>query len=133
MGARIHKISKHVPSIFQGKLDFKAGEHRISLSMQHPLESAIVRALLVILVALVFGYLYFVASSIFNVMARREALAAISSIQGHIGGLEQQHFGLAEAVTPQTGATMGLSPITTTQYVYRPGNVGAATIARNAI
>ncbi|MEK7134088.1 MAG: hypothetical protein AAB804_03385 [Patescibacteria group bacterium] len=133
MRARIHRISKHVPSIFQGKLDFSAGEHRISLSVQHPFENTIIRVLSIALIVLVFGYLYFVSASVLNVMARKEALAEVTKIQGFIGGLEQQYFALSEGVTLQAGATLGLSPITDTQYVYRPGNVGAVTIGRNAI
>ena len=133
MGTRIHKISKHVPSIFQGRLDFSAGEHRVTLSQQHPFESTIMRTLCIALVVLVCGYLYFVSASVLNVIARKEALAEISKIQGSIGGLEQQYFTLSEGVTPQAGATLGLSPIEDTQYVYRPGNVGAVTIAPNAI
>ncbi len=133
MGTRIHKISKHVPSIFQGRLDFSAREREMSLSMEHPLERVLVRVLSMVLIALVCGYLYFVSASVLNVMARREALAQVNNIQGAIGGLEQQYFVLSQAVRPEMGVSLGLSPVLQTQYVYRPGNVGAVTIDRNAI
>ena len=133
MGARIHKISKHVPSIFQGRLDFNAAKHGFSLSMEHRLERVIVRGLCIALIALVAGYLYFVSASVLNVIARKEALSQVIKIQGTIGGLEQQYIGLSQSVTPSTGDALGLSPVLNTQYVYRPGNVGAVTIARNAI
>lgn len=133
MGTRIHKISKHVPSIFQGKLDFSTAKRGVSLSMEHPFERVLVRVLLIVLIALVCGYLYFVSASVLNVMARREALAQVNKIQGAIGGLEQQYFVLSQAVRPEMGTSLGLSPVLQTQYVYRPGNVGAVTIDRNAI
>ena len=133
MRTRIHKISKHVPSIFQGRLAFSAGGQRVSLSMEHPLERTIISALSLLLVVLICGYLYFVSASVVNVMARREAITHISQIQGSIGGLEQQYFALSQEVSPDMAASLGLSPVGTTQYVYRPGNVGAVTIARNDI
>ena len=120
------KISKYRPSIFQGKFDF-------SLSMEHPIERLIFRALTVFLIALVCGYLYFVSASVLNVIARKDALAQVAVIQGSIGGLEQQYFKLSQAVTPQSGQALGLSPVGQPKYVYRPGNVTSATIARNEI
>ena len=133
MRTRIQKISKHVPSIFQGRLDFAGQAGSVSLSREHPLEGAVIRTLSILLIALICGYLYFVSASVLNVMARREALSQVSQIQGTIGASEQQYFALSESISPQEGASLGLSPVLNTQYVYRPGNVGAATIARNEI
>ena len=135
MTKQLLKISKYKPSIFQGKLDFASGHHGISLSIEHPLERTIVRALIAILIALMCGYLYFVSASVLNVMARKEALGHIAKLQGTIGGSEQQYFTLSHAISPSAGASLGLRPLAKTQYVYRPGNVGtaAATIARNDI
>ena|SRR3989344_530141 len=133
MRARIHKISKHVPSIFQGRLDFSAVQHGISLSTEHPAEFLMRRVFAVALIALICGYLYFVSASVLNVMARKEALTRTALIQGSIGGLEQEYFKLSQSVRPNSGAALGLSPVAQTQYVYRPGNVGAATIVRNEI
>jgi len=133
MRARIQKISRHAPSIFQGKFDFAYAHARVSLSMEHPFERYTMQALVLVLLALAGGYLYFVSSSVLNVMARREAMAQVSQIQGSIGGAEQRYFELSQAVTVQTGIARGLTPVAKTQYINRPGNVGAATIARNEI
>ncbi|MDO8514835.1 MAG: hypothetical protein Q7S50_04820 [bacterium] len=133
MRARIHKISRHVPSIFQGRLDFNTTQHRISLSIEHPAELLALRVLAIALIALVCGYLYFVSASVLNVMSRKEALTRTALIQGSIGGLEQEYFKLSQSVKPNSGAALGLSPVSQTQYVYRPGNVGAVTIVRNEI
>ncbi|MEK7156713.1 MAG: hypothetical protein AAB790_02805 [Patescibacteria group bacterium] len=133
MRAHIHKISRYAPSIFQGKLDFSSVQRDVSLSLEHPVERTLLRILSIILLAGICGYLYFVSASILNVIARKEALTRISVIQGSIGGLEQHYFKLSSGITPNSGETLGLAPIAKQHYVYRPGNVGAATIARNEI
>ena len=133
MRTRIHKISRYAPSIFQGKFDFSSTRRGASLSVAHPWEHMAVRVLGIFFIAIFCGYLYFVSASILNVIARKEALTQITVIQGSIGGLEQNYFELTKGISPQSGQALGLAPITHQAYVYRPGNVGAATIVRNEI
>jgi hypothetical protein len=130
MTKKLLKISKYKPSLLQGKFEF--GQDTVSLSLEHPRERFLMRVLGVALVALIGFYLYFVTASVLNVMARKEALGKINDIQGSIGSLESRYLALANAVSPQEGTQLGLAPVQNTQYVYRPGNVGAATIAGNA-
>ncbi len=130
---KLLKISKYKPSVLQGKFEFNAGSSRVSLSLEHPRERFLLHLLSISLGALVCLYLYFIPASVLNVMARREALAHVSDIQGKIGEAQQQYFALSQGMTPQEGVDLGLVPTTDTQYVYRPGSVGAVTIARNAI
>ena len=132
MTIKILKISKYKPSILQGKFEFSAGSDRVSLSLEHPRERTLLRMLGIALTALFCVYLYFISASVLNVMARKEALSQINTIEGKIGLQEQRYLALASATDPQEAAALGLSPVRVTQYVYRPGNVGAATIARNA-
>ena len=73
MRARIQKISKYAPSIFQGKLDFSSVQRDVSLSLEHPVERAALRILSIVLLVAICGYLYFVSASILNVIARKEA------------------------------------------------------------
>ncbi|PIR84082.1 hypothetical protein COU18_01625 [Candidatus Kaiserbacteria bacterium CG10_big_fil_rev_8_21_14_0_10_51_14] len=132
MRARIQKISRYTPSIFQGKFDFR-GPRGISLSQEHPLERRMIQMLALVLIVSVAGYLYFISASVLNVIARKEALAHITAMQSAIGGLEQEYFALSQEVSPEAGSTLGLTPIRKTHYVYRPGNITSATIAQNAI
>lgn len=132
MGKRIYKISKYKPSALQGRLDF-SGVASISFTAEQQFERAALKAVFAVLVVLGCLYLYFVTSSVLHVMARREALAKINDIQGSIGSLEQQYFALSQSLSPQEGASLGLAPVSETSYVYRPGTIGAATIARNDI
>ena len=133
MKTHIHKISRHVPSIFQGKFDFSSAQSSISLSIEHRAERIALRFLSLALIAIACGYLYFIAASILNVVAREEMLAQVSVIQGSIGALEQRHFELTKSISPQSGQSLGLAPVADKHYVYRPGNVGATSIARNEI
>ena len=133
MRAHIHKISKYAPSIFQGRLDFSSARGGISLTLEHPAERLALRILVLALVFVMCAYFYFIAASILNVIARKEALTKVTMIQGSIGGREQQYFELTKGITPQDGPELGLTPVAKKAYVYRPGNVGAATIARNEI
>jgi hypothetical protein len=128
MTKKLLKISKYKPSIFQGTFEFG----NASLSLEHPRERFLLHALGVCLVAAIAFYLYFVTASVLNVMASKEALAQVDTIQGSIGQLEQRYLDLSESTTPDEAASLGLSPVASTEYLYRPGNVGAATIADNA-
>lgn len=103
------------------------------LSLEHPLESVAMRALFAVLFVFLCGYLYFVGASILNVIARKEASAHVGQLQTAIAGMEQKYFSLSQAVDPSEAQSLGLAPISDTQYVYRPGQTAAATIQSNEI
>lgn len=128
-----HKVSKHTPSIFQGTLELSRARG-ITLSSEHPLESVIVKTLFILLAVLLCGYIYFVGSSVMNIIARKEANTQTVKIQSSIAVLEQKYFALGQAFGPADSAHLGLMPITRTEYVYRPGNAASiGTVASNAI
>ena|SRR3989344_7202788 len=131
--SRIAKISKYKPSALQGRLVFSPVA-AMSFGAERSLERIALRAVCLLLAVLACGYLYFVTASVLHVMSRREALATINDIQGKIGALEQQYFALSHDLSPQTGATLGLSPVSDTSYVYRQSTtMGAVTMARDEI
>jgi hypothetical protein len=137
MHANIQKISKYRPSIFQGHLNLAAAQKpRVALAVEYPVERVILRSLVAVLILLAMCYLYFVSSSIINIMARKEAMARSGAIVASIGSLEGQYFTLTQSITPQSAVAIGLSPISTqnTAYVERPGNVGmAGSVTENRI
>lgn len=112
-------------------------KHLAILSLEYSYERVAFRVLFALLGIILCGYLYFVGASVLNIIARKEASRSSASLQGSIAVLEKQYFVLTEAVTPQTGASLGLSQVNATDYVYRPGATAAAqsadTIDRNAI
>lgn len=104
------------------------------LAEEHPRERLARIALGAVLALLVMAYLYFVTASVLNIMARKEALRQMDTIQATIGTMESQYFALSQSLTPESGAKLGLAPIAKTTYVYQPGNAAlAATIAHNEI
>jgi hypothetical protein len=131
MNKHIHKISKYSPSIFQGRLNLAAASSRphVALAVEYPAEKVVLRVLLGLLGGLALCYLYFVSASVLNVMAQKEAIAQAGKIESSIGKLEGRFFTLSQAITPQSAASLGLIPITATDYVDRPGNVGIADVS----
>lgn len=129
-----HKISKHIPSIFQGKLDFAAPRtSAFALSVEHPLERTIIRGLFLALIACASLYLYFVGASILHIMARKEASAESGRLSSRVGLLEREYFALSEGVNLESGSRVGLAPVADKSYVYRPGAVGSAIGLPNEI
>ncbi len=133
MGSRILKISKYKPSVFQGSLGFSAKRAGFSLTSEHPFEKATLRILIAVLFGLIAAYMYFVSASVLNVIARKEAVSEMASLGSSVSLLERDYYALAAAIKPGEGARLGLSPVSTTKYVHRPGTVGTATIRPNEI
>ena len=96
------------------------------LAFEHPLERAAMRAMSAVLVILFLGYLYFVGASVLNIIARKEATAQTATLQSAIASMEQQYFALSQSVDSRTEVELGLSPVSGTHYVYRPGNAASA-------
>lgn len=132
MKKHLEKISKYKPSALQGTLHLEVSRPRVGLAVAHPYEGRALTFLSIALVVLVVGYLYFVTASIFNVIARSEALRQTDEIESSIGSLEQRYLALSQEVSPQTGMALGLSPISNTSYVYRPGNAAMRPVASNS-
>ncbi len=133
MGSRILKISKYKPSVFQGSMKFSGKSATFSLTSEHTAEKVLFRALIAILFVLIVAYMYFVSASVLNVIARKEAVSHMASLGSSVALLERDYYAAAAAIKPGEGARLGLSPVSNTQYVHRPGTVGAATISTNEI
>lgn len=139
MGTRIQKISKYRPSIFQGSFRFSPAHgsffrrENLSLTAEHPIERAMFRLIAAALLILIGAYVYFVSASVFNVVARKEALAQTSSLGSSLSFLERDYYTMAGAVKPSEGERLGLTPVSSTRYVYRPGTIGAVDLRSNEI
>lgn len=135
MTSRTYKISKYTPSLLQGRLELSAvAKHETrALSMRYPLEDKIFRALVIALGVLVVCYLYFVAASVMNVIARKESSTQAAILQGNIGALEREYFALHEKIAPEHASTIGLAPIEETDYVYVPQSTLVSNTARDNI
>jgi len=104
------------------------------LAIEFSLERHLVRALFAVLAVFLMGYFYGVGASVFNIMARKEATVKTVQMQSSIAQLEQEYFTLSHGIDKTSELTLGLAPVSSTQYVYRPGSTASAGIAsRNEI
>lgn len=126
MRAKIQKISKHAPSIFQGRFDFSAKRGSFSLTIEHPVERMALRGFVGTLVLLALLYVYFIGSSVLNVIARKEALTQTASLTNAVSQLEREYFASTQSVGPEEGARLGLTSLEDTVYIHRPGNAALA-------
>ena len=138
MRARIQKISKHAPSIFQGRFSFALpmgapAASGISLTMEHPAERTAFKILIAVLALFACGYVYFVGLTILNVIARKDALTQMSVLGGAVSDLEREYFAASQELGPEDGARLGLTPVANTAYVHRPGNAAVASSESNEI
>ncbi len=98
------------------------------LKAELPFERSALRVAFALLLILVSAYGYLIGTSIFNAIARKEAIAENVRLETSVGILEEDYFALSEGITPGTGATLGLGTLSEKEksYVYRPGAVGVA-------
>ena len=96
------------------------------MTLEHEYERVAIKWLFILLASLVCAYLYFVSASVLNVIARKEALQSMSDITSSIASMEQRYFNLSQSMTKDTASNLGLAPVSSTAYVYRPGTVGVA-------
>lgn len=133
MRAKIQKISKYAPSIFQGKLELAARRSVFSFTSEHPAERMFLRVLIGAIVSFAILYAYFVVATTLNVIAREEAKGSAQALATAVSLLEREHFALSQDVGPEDGARLGLSPVAKTQYVHRPGNAAQADLVANEL
>lgn len=133
MRAKIQKISKYAPSIFQGKLDLNAKRVGFSLTSEHPAERVLQRVFLLAMIACALLYTYFVGATALNVIARKEARTHIQILATAVSGLEREYFTISQSVGPEDGARLGLSPVQDTTYMHRRGNAAIAEQDSNAL
>lgn len=98
-----------------------------------PSEETTTRLLCFMLLILVFAYVSFVSLSIVNVIARKEANDQATALRSVVGSLERDYFALSQTVGAANGDSLGLAPVSDTQYIHRPGSVGAVDGVRNEI
>lgn len=74
---------------------------------------------------LIFAYVTLVSLTIVHVIAREEAGDRSNSLRAVVGSLERDYFALSHGVGEKDGVSIGLAPVSNTEYVYRPGAVAS--------
>lgn len=103
------------------------------MTLEHPLERRAVRTLFAALILLGALYVYFVGATILNVVAREDAKTDAARLASAVSALEREYYGLSEAIGPEDGSRLGLTPLSKTEYLHRPGAAAAATLKGNEI
>lgn len=101
------------------------------LKEEYPLERTAFRAAVFILVCSVGLYGYLVGSSIFNVIAKKEAGLEAARLQTVVGALEKEYFTLAQYVSPKHAEALGLSAVSSTHYVYQSATALSVSARRD--
>lgn len=104
-----------------------------TLAFEHPYERVAFMALFGVLALFICGYFYFVGASVLNIIERKEASSEIERLHSSIAMLEQEYFALQTRVTPLAAQDMGLTAVSDTAYIHRPGNAAINTTAPDAI
>ena len=94
-----------------------------TLTIEHPLERVAMRVLVAAVMALVIAYVYLIAASTFNIIARKQAEVSSVTIQGTLAQLSSQYYELSKQVTLARATSMGLSPIAQKDYVTRSSHL----------
>lgn len=127
------RIRKHI-SPLQAQIHFPDKQVRAALLVaEHDLERTILRIVLALVAFCAVGYVYFVASSTLNVIARNTVENQMSHIESTVGLLEQRALALSKEITPETAASLGLVPVADIAYVHALDDVGFAGATHNAI
>lgn len=123
----------HRPSPFQGVLNLPTSPTAVGFAAEHPSERYLMHALAFGVALCAVLYVYFVVASVLNITARKDALRQSAVIESSIGMLEETHFALSRDINPESAGRLGLAPVGSASYVYRPGTVGIASSDRNEI
>ena len=98
-----------------------------TLTYEHPLERVILRVLLLIIIAAVAVYVYLIAASTFNIIARKQAEVSSTTVNSSLAQTNAQYYQLSGQVTPARAVAIGLTPVAEKDYVTRTSSLGLAT------
>lgn len=97
-----------------------------SLTAEHPAERVLRAGLLVLLALLLACYVYLIASSTFNIIARKQALQEGMATQSTLSRINAEYYALSSTLTEERAAHLGLVPLEEKEYVTRASQLGFA-------
>lgn len=95
-----------------------------ALMQEHPYEVAFRRAVFGMIVVAFLAYASLISTSVFNVIARKQAVSDTVATSARIADLEQEYFSLTSAILPGRGADFGLMPVEEKHFVTRTPGLG---------
>lgn len=100
------------------------------LHHEHPRERQFRYACGILAVVLVAGYVFLVSASVINIIARKDAHAAMGQTTSAIAELEEQYFARIESIDEERASDLGLVPVAETHFVERTVRLGRAPDAQ---
>lgn len=100
-----------------------------SLTYEHPAERIVLRVLALVLVASVCAYVYLIAASTFNIIARKQAESFAITAHSALAQTNAEYYQLSGQVTPTRAIAIGLAPVSQKEYVTRTTSLGLANPA----
>lgn len=97
-----------------------------TLTYEHPAERVLLRVLGVVLIAAVCAYVYLIASSTFNIIARKQAESMAVTAHSALAQTNAEYYQLSGQVTPARALSIGLAPLSQKEYVTRTSSLGLA-------
>lgn len=91
------------------------------VALEHPAERVVRFALMTCIGICAAVYLYTVGGTVLNLMARKEATLASARLQQNVAQLEARYLALLNTTDVTEGASLGLTPIVESSYIYRGG------------
>jgi len=95
-----------------------------SLTVEHPLEAVARLAFCAAIALCVALYIYCIAASTFNIIARKQAENGSMAAQSRLAQINAEYYALSERVTPSEAGNLGLVPIKEKSYVTRTAALG---------
>lgn len=97
-----------------------------TLTYEHPAERIVFRILCAVFVASVCAYVYLIAASTFNIIARKQAESSAVTAHSLLAQTNAEYYKLSGQVTPARALAIGLAPVSQKEYVIRTSSLGLA-------
>jgi hypothetical protein len=97
----------------------KAISIAIPLVREYAIEKRTRSAILIMLGLCAFGYVYFVSTSVLNIVARKDAHTQMAQLESSIADLESEYFFLSSAISRDAALKIGLVPVSSRNFVTR--------------
>jgi hypothetical protein len=102
------------------------------LIREYAIEKRIRNSILIMIALCAFGYVYFVSTSVLNIIARKDAHNQISTLESTIGTLESEYYNLSSSISRNVASELGLVSLSSKSFVTRTSLHASANNSNNS-
>jgi hypothetical protein len=110
----------------------KATTITMPLIREYAIEKRIRNSVLIMIAICAFGYVYFVSTSVLNIIARKDAHNQIANLESTIGSLESDYFSLSSSISREVANELGLVSLSSKSFVTRTSLHASANNSNNS-